>query len=145
MQFELRVLALVFAVALQVQATLPLDGGLRVAASDLFLPIALIYVLLPIVFRPARLQWRMPGVVWWLLAITAAITVALFIGHQNVGHWSMWALVNKFGGWFALAAYFTIGTAIVRCAGGCRYLRAACLPCDRPAPFDATSPAGRPG
>jgi hypothetical protein len=115
--FELRVLALVFAVALQVQATLPLDGGLRVAASDLFLPIALIYVLLPIALRPARMQWRMPGVVWWLLAITAAMTVALFVGHHRLGHWSMWALVNKFAGWFALASYFVIGTAIVRSGG----------------------------
>jgi hypothetical protein len=59
----------------------------------------------------------MPGVVWWLLAITAALTVALFVGHQKLGHWSMWALVNKWGGWFALAAYFTIGTAIVRTGG----------------------------
>jgi O-antigen ligase len=59
----------------------------------------------------------MPGVVWWLLTITAALTVALFIGHQKLGHWSMWALVNKFGGWFALIAYFLIGTAIVRSGG----------------------------
>jgi O-antigen ligase len=29
----------------------------------------------------------------------------------------MWALVNKFGGWFALIAYFLIGTAIVRTGG----------------------------
>jgi hypothetical protein len=117
MPFELRVLTIVFAVSLQIQATVPLDGGLRVAASDLFLPIASVYVLLPIAFRPARLQWRMPGVVWWLLAITAALTVALFVGYQKLGQWSMWALVNKWGGWFALAAYFAIGTAIVRTGG----------------------------
>jgi O-antigen ligase len=29
----------------------------------------------------------------------------------------MWALVNKFAGWFALASYFVIGTAIVRSGG----------------------------
>ncbi len=63
--FEIRVLVAMIAVALQVQATLPLGAsGVRIAVSDLFLPIALIYVGHWFFTSPTRLQWRMPGV-WW--------------------------------------------------------------------------------
>jgi O-antigen ligase len=115
--FEHRVLAIVLAVTLQVQTTLPLGGGLRVAASDLFLPITMFYIVPWAAFQPSRLEWRMPGIAWWLLAITAVVAVALFIGYRSFDHWSTWALFNKLGGWFALVAYFMIGTAIVRSGG----------------------------
>lgn len=117
MQFEIRVLAVALAVALQIQATLPVGAGLRVAVSDLLLPVATLYAGAWIAVRPSRLRWRMPGVALWLVAITAALTVALFVGGYTLGQWPAWALVNKFGGWFALVAYFMIGTIITRAGG----------------------------
>lgn len=117
MPFEIRVLAAVLAVALQIQATLPVGSGLRLAVSDLFLPISLVYVGLWRLSPQCRFRWNMPGVSWWLLGITVALTIALLIGHERFDNWSSWALVNKWGGWFALLAYFLIGTAIVRAGG----------------------------
>ena len=118
MGFEIRVLATVLAVALQVQATLPIgESGVRVAVSDLFLPITLIYMGLWLLAAPTRLKWRIPGVWWWLTAISIALTISLIIGYQSFGEWSLWALLNKWSGWFALACYFAIGGAIVRAGG----------------------------
>lgn len=118
MGFEIRVLATVLAVALQVQATLPIgESGVRAAVSDLFLPIALIYTGLWLLTSPTRLSWRIPGVWWWLIAISVALTISLIVGRQNLGEWSLWALLNKWAGWFALACYFVIGGAIVRAGG----------------------------
>lgn len=118
MVFWMRVIAAVFAVSLQVQATLPLGAsGVRVAASDLFLPIALIFVSRRFFTSPTNLQWRMPGVGWWLLGISLAMSIALGIGYWQFGQWSSWALLNKWGGWFALVSYFVIGGSIVRAGG----------------------------
>lgn len=118
MSFEIRVLVAMIAVALQVQATLPLGAsGVRVAVSDLFLPIALIYAGHWFFTSPTRLQWRMPGVWWWLLGISLAMTIALGTGYERSGQWSSWALLNKWAGWFALASYFIIGGVIVRVGG----------------------------
>jgi O-antigen ligase len=115
MSFQLRVLAMFLAVVLQVQATIPIgEAGIRVALSDLFLPISIIYTARALIVFPARLRWRIPGVPWWLLAITATLTVSLFVGHARLGHWSSWAAVNKYFGWFALVSYFVTGTALVR-------------------------------
>lgn len=118
MAFEMRVLALVLAVSTQFQVTLPIgEFGLRVAASDLFLPIGLLYVAIWYISPRSHLEWRMPGVWLWLAAITAALLIALIVGRVDQGTWSSWALVNKFVGWAALASYFLLGGAFVRAGG----------------------------
>ena len=59
--FVTGLLAAVLAVTLQVQTTLPLGGaGLRVALSDLLLPLSLVYFGRRVLTSPGRLQWRMP-------------------------------------------------------------------------------------
>lgn len=114
------------ALALQIQATLPIGAsGIRVALSDLLLPPIFVYVAHSLLSSPAGLRWRMPGVGWWLLAISLVLSVALLVGHERLGRWSSWAILNKWGGWFALVAYFLAGTIIVR-SGGIE-LRAAFL------------------
>ncbi len=116
--FEVWTLAAVLAVTLQVQATLPLGGdGIRIALSDLVLPISVVYLASRLVRSPCRLRWRMPGVTWWLLGITVVMSISLLIGHERLGQWSRWALFNKWGGWFALVAYFVVGGALVRLGG----------------------------
>ena len=116
--FELRALAIVLAVALQAQATLPIGGaGIRVAVSDLFLPIALIYVATGWQHRSIRPVWRVPGLYWWLFAISIAMTIALVNGYLAFDRWLSWAVVNKWGGWFALAGYFVVGGAIASAGG----------------------------
>jgi O-antigen ligase len=116
--FVTGLLAAVLAVTLQVQATLPLGGaGLRIALSDLLLPLSLVYFGRRVLTSPGRLQWRMPGVGWWLLGITLTMSIALLIGYERLGRWSWWALFNKWGGWFALISYFVIGGALVRLGG----------------------------
>jgi len=118
LRFDLHVIAVALAVALQVQATIPIgEAGIRMAVSDLLLPIGLLYVAIRFFASSMTLQWRTPGVVWWLGAITLSMIVALFVGHHHLGHWSSWAMINKFAGWFALMAYFLIGTAFVRTGG----------------------------
>ena len=67
----------------------------------------------------------MAGVGWWLLALSLVLSVALLVGYERLGRWSSWAILNKWGGWFALVAYFLAGTVIVR-SGGIE-LRAAFL------------------
>ena len=118
MAFEMRVLALVFAVATQFQITLPVgDSGLRVAASDLFLPVGLLYFAIWFLSSRSRLEWRMPGAWVWLFALSAVMLAALIIGRVYQGNWSSWALVNKFAGWGALVGYFLVGSTFVRVGG----------------------------
>jgi hypothetical protein len=116
----------VLAVALQIQATLPIGAsGIRVALSDLLLPIIFIYVAHWLRTSPSGFRWRASGVGWWLLVISLVLSVALLVGHERLGRWSSWAILNKWGGWFALVAYFLAGAIIVR-SGGIE-LRAAFL------------------
>ena len=122
MAFELRVLAVVLALAFQAQATVPFgESGLRLAVSDLFLPIALLYAAAGWRYPNMRPHWRSPGLHWWLLGIAAVMSVALVNGYVQRGEWSTWAVVNKWGGWFALAGYFLVGGSIT--AGGGLALR----------------------
>lgn len=120
--FELRVLAIVFAVALQFQVTLPIGPvGVRTAASDLFMPIGLFYVIMWVLFshawRKSYFRWRMPRVLFWLAGLTAVMLIALFVGRWELGHWSSWALLNKFVGWLLLVAYFLMGSVFVWSGG----------------------------
>lgn len=119
-------LAAALAVTLQVEATLPLGStGIRMALSDLVLPVSVVYLASRFVRSPCQLRWRMPGVAWWLLGIAMIMSIALLIGHERLGRWSWWALGNKWAGWFVLVAYFMVGGALVRLGGTA--LRAAFL------------------
>ncbi|MCG8543233.1 MAG: O-antigen ligase family protein [Alphaproteobacteria bacterium] len=118
MTFDLRFVAVALAIALQIQVTLPLsETGIRVSLSDLCLPPVLFVLVLkhwPVI---RRLDWIMPRLPVWLVALSGVMTVALFIGHAEHGDWTSWALVNKYAGWFALVCYLLVGSAVARIGG----------------------------
>lgn len=95
-----------FAASLNIATTLHFGASeIRIAASDLLLPIA-VFVLL-------RRQPRIPRAVWaWLAVFSAWLTVSLIIGRFDIGAWQSWAVMNKYLGWFALVAYLLVGARI---------------------------------
>lgn len=118
MAIEGRPLVIVLAVALQIQITLfVFSSDVRVALSDLVLPLLVCVFGYRLMRSQSGIVWRISGMTWWLLAITAGFCIALVTGYWTLGLWSSWAVVNKWCGWFALAAYFVVGGAIVRLGG----------------------------
>ena len=118
MTFEIRAFAVALALALQVQVTLPIDAaGLGPALSDLLLPVLVPFFAWLMIRLSRHFEWRVPGTAWWLVAITGVMSLALVIGYLRQGHWSSWALLNKWCGWLILVAYFLVGGAIVRTGG----------------------------
>jgi O-antigen ligase len=55
-----------------------------------------------------RIEWRVPGVLWAVIACTGVMTTSLLIGYANHG-WIQWARVNKYAGWFVLLAFGASG------------------------------------
>jgi O-antigen ligase len=106
------------ALALQAQATVPVGAsGLRVAVSDLLLPIVLLYAAIGWGNSESRPQWRTGGTYFWLLGLIVIMSIALAKGYHEFGRWSVWAVTNKWGGWIALTGYFIVGGSIVRAGG----------------------------
>src|SRR5690349_14436635 len=109
-----KVSAIVFAVALQVQITLFKSDtyqGLRIGSGDLLLPIVGIMIAISLFLkRSAWPQWPKPFGWWALGAMTAVITFAMVNGYFVMGTFSEWAFVNKFIGWFVLLAYFGLAS-----------------------------------
>ena len=102
------------AVTMQIAATLPIGdyNEIRVTLSDILLPAALIEIAW--ISRQRHifpLNLRVAGARWWLLAITAAMTIALIIGVHATGKLSGWQ-VKKYLGWFVLVGYFALGAAL---------------------------------
>ncbi|MEW5727612.1 MAG: O-antigen ligase family protein, partial [Pseudomonadota bacterium] len=108
-----------FAITFQVLVNIPVGGGyLRLGASDLLLPVFAGVVAWHAARHPAQVpRWIVPGLWFWLAALTAWLTVALVIGHGRIGAWQEWALVNKFAGWFVLVAYLVVGGWVAQFAG----------------------------
>jgi hypothetical protein len=102
------------AVAMQVHVTLPIGAaGLRASAADLVMPI--LAISLWIAARDA-IPWPIFRT-WsgWFIAPGVVLGVALVQGHATMAAWSSWAIVNKFGGWFALIAYAALGVWLASC------------------------------
>jgi len=57
--------------------------------------------------------WRYSKVNFVLVAMTAVLTVALFIGASRFG-WTRWAVVNRYWGWFILLAYAASGALFIK-------------------------------
>ncbi len=62
-------------------------------------------------------KWRVQYVNFSLVAMTGALTFALFFGALHFG-WTSWAVVNRYCGWFILLSYGATGALIVNEAGG---------------------------
>jgi uncharacterized membrane protein YbhN (UPF0104 family) len=58
-------------------------------------------------------EWRLKHLNLHIAAMTAVITIGLFIGAAQIG-WTTWAVVNKFLGWFVLLAYGAAGAMAAR-------------------------------
>ena len=103
---------LALAIALQVNATPTIFGiQIRLSLGDVLCPIAIAFVLADAWHRRRfpRPQWRIRYLGLWLAAMTASLTLALFIGREQIGQWFAWATMSKYAGWFALMAYFLLG------------------------------------
>jgi len=103
-------LALLLAAGLHVLVDLPLGPTrLRVGLSDLLLPLLLLPALNDFVRQRRLYVLRSPSIYPWLLLVSLWLLVALFIGHQRMGQWQSWALLNKVLGWGVLLGYFACG------------------------------------
>lgn len=105
--------ALLLCLCLQIQLSLfKTDDylGIRTNLADLLLPVLGILVFFRLLMRHDNWpQWRIPYTYLWLAGLTALMTVAVINGHNTTGEWQIWALVNKYVGWFVLLAYFALG------------------------------------
>lgn len=59
-------------------------------------------------WRVGTPEWRIKKLDLYIVAMTAVMTIGLFIGAAEIG-WTMWAVVNKYLGWFVLLAYGAAG------------------------------------
>lgn len=109
-------LVVALAVALQVQITVPVTAaGLRLNAGDpLVAGVAGALLLWLWRARWPRIpcEWRMPRMIAWLSALTAILTLSLAVGYLRSGQISVWAVANKYAGWFVLLGYFCAGAWI---------------------------------
>lgn len=104
------------AIAIQVQVTVPFTvAGLKLNAGDPM--VAGLVGLVTLCLLKARNRdigwaWRLPRVWLWLGALTAVLTLALLVGYLRMQQLSMWAVANKYIGWFVLLGYFASGAYI---------------------------------
>ena len=105
--------ALLLGIALQLQFSFFRDAeylGLRLNMADLLLPFLGGMILFRLAIGKDRLpQWRVPGLYAGLAGISLVMTVALVNGHGTTGDWNIWAIVNKYIGWYVLLAYLGLG------------------------------------
>jgi len=118
------------AVAIQVQVTVPFTvAGLKLNAGDpLVAGLAGLLVLSLLRSGHGRVAWvwRMPGVWFWLAVLTSVLSLSLLVGYLRMQQLSMWAVANKYVGWFVLLGYFTSGayvSAVFGTAGQRLFLR----------------------
>lgn len=105
--------ALLLGIALQLQFSFFRDAeylGLRLNMADLLLPFLGGMILFRLATGKDRLpQWRIPGLYAGLGGLSLVMTIALVNGHGTTGDWNIWAIVNKYVGWFVLVAYLGLG------------------------------------
>jgi len=98
------------AASLHFLATLSFQGNpIRVALSDLLLPVMLLFPLVGLLRRKGLPELRIKYGWIWLLILTLWLGVGFFNGFFYMGEIQTWSLVNKIIGWFVLAGYFLCG------------------------------------
>lgn len=106
-------LAIVFAVALQVQITLFVQGdylGLRIGLGDLLLPFVGLGVAGSLLCKKSCFpKFYLPYAYWWFGALALVMSVSLLNGYIMVGEWSVWAVINKYIGFYLLLLYMLLG------------------------------------
>lgn len=110
------VFLILFAVGLQSAFTSVVHGNyVRVAASDVILPLSLLFSFV--------LWWRegkaLPSrplrhLAFGLCGLTAWLGVSLVVGYFRMGHLELWGLFNKLIGFIWLIGYFFAGYALFR-------------------------------
>ena len=112
------VLAVIFAVALQIQTTLFASAdylGIRVNLADLLLPAAGLFILGSLALKKSAWpQWRAPFGYWSIGLLSVIVLLSCVNGYLVTGEWSQWAVINKCLGWFILMAYLGAGAWAVR-------------------------------
>ncbi len=115
----IQALAVVLAVGIQINATLPIaESGLRVSLADLMLPIAVIMLLFA--WRQSgwhRLHGTSATLPLWIAGMTGVLILSFLIGYARADAILPWALYNKLLGWFVLVAYLLVGACLVRFEG----------------------------
>lgn len=110
-------ITLFLAIALQIQITLFADGdylGLRIGLADLFIPLIGLYVLFSLLTQKSYWpRWSMKGLIFWIAALTAVMSVSLVNGYLVNGTLSSWALINKYIGFLLLVSYLMLGGWII--------------------------------
>ncbi|MGQ0526457.1 MAG: O-antigen ligase family protein [Alphaproteobacteria bacterium] len=106
--------AIVFAVSLQIHMTIfktQSYDGLRLALSDVFLPLAALFIVISLLSKHSILpQWQKPFGWWALALLTGAVAFSFFWGWHLQGALNPWMFVNKFIGWFILMGHFGISS-----------------------------------
>ncbi|EPY00508.1 O-antigen ligase family protein [Magnetospirillum fulvum] len=113
------VFLILFAVGLQSTFTPMLHGNyVRVAASDLILPLSLLFSFF-LWWREGRVLPSRPlrHLAFWLFGLTAWLGVSLVIGYLRTGHLESWGLINKLIGFIWLIGYLVAGYTLTCQAG----------------------------
>ena len=104
--------ALIF-IGAQIQVLLGQNAdymGLRITLSDLFLPLAGLFVLYTLIKKQSIFpKWRAPFFTATIILASASIILGLLTAYLNYGEISNWALLNRGLGWFILVSYCYLG------------------------------------
>lgn len=114
-EIVISVIVIFVAVSLNILLTLKLDEshiGIRVAATDFMIPVLILFFTVGVISNRKIPELIMP--LGWKLLILMSLWmfVCLINGYLNTGEMMIWALVNKFLGWFVLMSYFISGVYI---------------------------------
>ncbi len=114
-------LVIVFAVALQVQITILAHGdylGLRIGLGDLLIPFVGVGILVSLCLKKSFFpKFYMPYMMWWGGALALVMSASLLNGYITVGDFSVWAIFNKYIGFYLLLCYFFLGAWIIYNSG----------------------------
>lgn len=106
-------LCILCAISLQTQITLFASQdylGLRINLTDLIAPVAGLAILASLLKKSSDWpDWNIPHFYKWLALLTVILLSAFAYGWVLYDELSMWAAVNKVGGWFILLAIMGIG------------------------------------
>jgi hypothetical protein len=115
--------ALLLAATFHIAVTAHMAGDeIRVSLSDCILPLLAVVFAWRVLSGAAVAPHVARGALIWLAALSLWFTIALFIGHAEIGAWQAWALLNKYVGWYVLLAYFALGACVAAEDRGTRRL-----------------------
>ncbi len=112
-----QIVAVFFAVALQVQVTLfqsETYAGLRVSAADFLIPVAGLIIGFSLFLKhTAWPEWKKPFSYFLVVLMSVVFVMAFLNGYYMQDSLNVWALVNKLLGWFVLLGYLGCGAWLV--------------------------------